>query len=286
MKNNYFLLVAMLCFAFVGTSQNTVEVDANANFVGYANVFELPANGGGFVFGQPWGVPDLKTVVDAGAGTITLQPNFNAWGDGTDPFWVDQNTGEGNKIFEGNTYVEDNTLIGSELTFIGGVVDNTIDAAYTVIAFIKVFNADFSVVKQESAELVAGENFEINYTNVEGTDTYLQYGFQVVGVNADPANEAALGSVVVSAPLVASINDNALNSFAVYPNPSNDNWTVSSANQKINTIVIFDTLGKMIGNFQVDSNSYVINNEGLSRGIYFAQINGENGAKTLKLVKN
>lgn len=286
MKNNYLLVIAMLCFAFAGTSQNTVEVDANAEFLGYANVFDLPANGGNYIFGEPWGVPDLQTIVDAGAGTITLQPNFNAWGDGTDPFWVDQNTGEGNKIFEGNTYVEDASLIGSELTFIGGTVSNTIDAAYTVIAFIKVFNADFSVVKQESTELVGGENFEVVYTNVEGTDTHLQYGFQVVGVNANPANEAELGSVVVSASLVTGINDNALNQFAVYPNPSNDNWTVTSADQKINTIVIFDTLGKRIGNFQVDSNSFVISNEGLSRGIYFAQINGESGSKTMKLVKN
>ena len=44
-----------------------------------------------------------QTVVDASANTLTLQPNFNTWGDGTDSFWVDQTTGLGNKIFEGNT---------------------------------------------------------------------------------------------------------------------------------------------------------------------------------------
>ncbi len=285
MKHNYLLFTAMLFVAFVGTSQNTVEVDANANFLGYANVFELPANGGGFVFGEAWGVPDLKTVVDPGAGTVTLQPNFNTWGDGTDPFWVNQVTGEGNKIFEGNTYVEDNSLIGSELTFIGGVVSNTIDPEYTVIAFIKVFNSDFSVVKQESTELVAGENFEVTYTNVEGTDTTLQYGFQVVGVNANPDNETELGSVVVSAPLVVGINDNALNQFSVYPNPSNENWTISSMDQRINTIQLFDIAGKMIGNINVESNSYSMSTIGLNSGVYFARINGEKGSKTMKLIK-
>jgi hypothetical protein len=285
MKNYYYLIAAMLCFA-TGISQNTVEVDANAEFLGYANVFELPANGGGYIFGEPWGVSDLQTIVDPGAGTITLQPNFNAWGDGTDPFWVDQNTGEGNKIFEGNTYVEDNTLVGSELTFIGGTVSNTIDAGYNVIAFIKVFNADFSVVKQESAELVAGENFEITYTNVEGTDTYLQYGFQVTGVNANPENEVALGSVVVSATLVVGTTDNVLNNFSAYPNPSNDQWMITSALQNINTIELFDAIGKKVAVYQADAVSFSIHNESLSRGLYFAKIYGETGTTTLKLIKN
>lgn len=285
MKNYYFLFLAMFCFVS-GIAQNTVEVDANAEFFGYANVFELPANGGGYIFGEPWGVPDLQTIVDAGAGTITLQPNFNAWGDGTDPFWVDQNTGEGNKIFEGNTYVEDASLIGSELTFIGGTVSNTIAAGYNVVAFIKVFNADFSVVKEEFASLLAGENFEVVYTNVEGTDTHLQYGFQVTGVNANPDNEAELGSVVVSATLLAGINDNDQNQFAVYPNPSNDKWLVSSASQKISSIELYDALGKKVAVYQADSTSFSINNENLSRGIYFAKVYAENSVKSLKLVKN
>lgn len=284
MKNYYFLLLAMLC-SISGIAQNTVEVDPSATFIGYANVFELPENGGNFVFGEPWGIPDLKTVIDPGAGTITLQPNFNTWGDGTDPFWVDQITGEGNKTFEANTYVEDNTLIGSELTFVGGTVSNTIDAAYTVIAFIKVFNSDFSVVKLESTVLVAGENFEVNYTNVEGADTFLQYGFQVVGVNANPDDEAALGSVVVSAPLAVGINDNNLSKFVVYPNPSNDNWYVSSTNQEISTIELFDIMGKKIASFQPNSTNYSINNENLSKGVYFAKVYSDGGVNSLKLIK-
>ena len=137
------MLVLFLGLATGMQAQNTVEVDPSATWIGYMNVFETPANGGGFVFGQAWGVPDLKSVIDPGAGTVTLQPNFNVWNP-ADPFWVDGGTGLGNKTMEANTYVEDNSLVGSALTFEGGVSDFTIDPGYTVFAFIKVFNADFS----------------------------------------------------------------------------------------------------------------------------------------------
>ena len=55
------------------------------------------------------GVSDLKTVVDAGANTLTLQPNFNTYADNPgDPFWIDPVTMLGAKTFEGNTFVEEN----------------------------------------------------------------------------------------------------------------------------------------------------------------------------------
>ena len=306
---------------------------------GFANVFET--NGTTFVFGESWGVPDLQTIVDPANNILTLQPNYNTWGDGTDPFWVDQETLLGNKLFEGNTYVEDNTLVGSELTFTGTVTSNTLDVAgqllfnvnngplqdtyqavpaqfggiftpegvtadvvlvtdegadpdendacepitnagalegkiailrrglcefgtkalnaenagavavivvnnfegapivmapgavgelvtipvlmvsdvvgeaiiaelangvnttmvlstYTTVAFIKVFNSDFSVLKQESIALGGdGSSFSVTYDNVESDDAVVQYGFQVLGLNANPVNEAALGSIIL-----------------------------------------------------------------------------------------
>lgn len=176
----------------------TIFFDPTAAYVGFANVFETPANGGGFVFNGGWGVPDLQTVVDPTpvTGTVTLQPNFNTWNP-SDPFWVDPATGLGNKDFEGNTFVEDNTLVGQNLTWTGFVISNTIDPAYEHVAFIKVFNANFSVLKMVTAPLVEGEFFEVVYTDVEPEDAVVQYGWYVKGLNADPANEAALGSVII-----------------------------------------------------------------------------------------
>lgn len=281
MKNLYTFLIAMLCVAMTSSAQNTVGVDVNASWVGYANVFELD---GTYVFGEPWGVPDLKTVIDTGAETITLQPNFNAWGDGTDDFWVNQTTGEGNKNFEGNTYIEDPSLIGQELTFQGAVDVTTIDPAYVVNAFIKVFNADYSVLKIETEQLTEAGNFSVTYTNVEGSDAHLQYGFSVYGVVANPDDEAALGSVVVSNNFLG-VEDSILETAAIYPNPTKGVWSLRSA-EPVDSVKLYDVMGRLIQNQEVNSQEITLGAQNLPTGIYFAQIQLGNSVKVVKLVKN
>ena len=277
------LLLAMLIggLPFIN-AQNTVEVDANAAFVGYANVFDLPADGGAFVFGDVWGVADLKTVIDTGAGTVTLQPNFSAW-DPADPFWVNQTTGEGNKTFEGNTYVEDSSLIGEELTFIGGCVSNTIDAGYEVVAFIKIFNSDFSVLKEETAVLVEGENFSITYTDVAPEDTHAQYGFKVTGPNADPADEAMLGSVVVSATFLGT-NDLNVAKVSLYPNPASTSININ-AEEMLESVRIFNVLGQEVMNVTPSDRNVTLEISSLQRGVYLADVVTSVGSKTIKFIK-
>lgn len=282
MKHLYLAIILLVGTSVSSIAQNTVEVDASAEFFGYANVFELPANGGGYVFGEAWGVPDLKTVVDAGGGTLTLQPNFNVW-DPNDEFWV--LNGEANKVFEANTYVEDNSLVGSALTFVGGVVSNTISSDYDVVAFIKVFNADFSVLKEETTAVVDGENFAVEYTNVEGADAVVQYGFKVTGPVADPANEGALGSVVVSEELVLSIGDNQALKVSVYPNPSKSVWNINTANSQISKVAIYDIAGKLIEQQLGNSNTIQINSAAYQAGIYMANVETETGTKVVRLIK-
>lgn len=284
MKQIYFLAALLVGCTFTTQAQNTVEVDANATFVGFANVFELPVNGGAYAFGSGWGVEDIKTTVDPGAGTITLQPNFNTYADNpTDPYWVNQTTGEGNKIFEGNTYVEDNTLVGSELTFNGRCTSYTMDGAYTVMAFIKVFNSDFSVVKIEEVALVEGANFSVVYTNVEGPDAVVQYGFYVSGVNANPADEGTLGSVVVTAPSLG-LNDNETVNAVAYPNPTNTVWNVTSQ-EVVKTITLYNILGAKVQTMEVNTTSIAISTDELASGIYLAHVATDIGVKTIKLIK-
>lgn len=263
--------------------QNTVTVDANATQNGFANVFETPANGGGYVFGSSWGVPDLQTIVDTGANTLTLQPNFNTYGDNPlDPFWVDQTTGIGNKVFEGNTFVEDNTLVGSELTFTGGVTANTIDAGYEVLAFIKVFNSDFSVLKEENAPLVGGTNFTVVYTNVEAPDAVVQYGFKVTGINANPADEPILGSVIVGG--VLGVNSFDAINLSTFPNPVSDKWNIQ-AEENITQITIHNILGQQIFVAAPNVLNFTVNTASFESGVYLATINTTVGSKTIKVVK-
>src|SRR6056297_2768 len=181
-----------------GPDEEVVEVDPSATFTGFANVFETPANGGGFVFGSPWGVPDIKSVIDSVANTVILFPNFNTYGDNPDdPFWVDQSTGLGNKVFEGNTFVEDASLAGKTVTFEGEVESYTLSPDYETRVYIKVFNSDFSELKEVSEPLTEAGPFSITFDNPEAQDAVVQYGFSVTGLNANPADEAALGNVVI-----------------------------------------------------------------------------------------
>lgn len=277
-------MIAALSLSLGVAAQNSVSVDASGNWLGYANVFD-PATGD-FIFGETWGIQDIKTVVDAGAGTLTLQPNFNTYADNpTDPFWVDQTTGLGAKIFEGNSYIEDNSLAGAELTFSGNINSNTLDAEYDAVAFIKVFNANYSVLKQASVPLT-GANFEVVFTDVNpAEDAVVQYGFQIIGLNANPDNEAALGSVVVSGGAL-SVNDFNADSFSVAPNPSNSVWNVRSAQYDMTQVVLFDVLGKKVAQFNNPGTALAIDNSNLSKGAYFAQINTVSGSTTVQLMKN
>jgi len=284
MKTKLFSLVALLALSLGVAAQNSVSVDASGNWLGYANIFD-PATGD-YIFGEPWGIQDIKTVVDAGAGTLTLQPNFNTYADNpTDPFWVDQTTGLGAKIFEGNSYIEDNSLAGVELTFSGNINSNTLDAAYDAVAFIKVFNANYSVLKQATVPLT-GANFEVVFTDVNpAEDAVVQYGFQIIGLNANPEDEAALGNVVVSGGAL-SVNDFNTASFSVAPNPSNSVWNVRSAQYDMTQVVLFDVLGKKVAQFNNPGTALAIDNSNLSKGAYFAQINTASGSTTVQLMKN
>lgn len=285
MKKLYFLTIAFLLSIPTMNAQNAVTADPSAEFLGFANVFNTPADGGEFVFGSGWGVPDLQTIVDVDASTITLQPNFNTYADNPgDDFWINPTTMLGNKVFEGNTFVEDATLAGSELTFSGGVVSNTLDPSYVAVAFIKVFNADFSVLKEETTPLVGGQNFEVTFTNVEAADAIVQYGWKITGLNANPDEEAALGSIVITDE-VLGIND--VNTIPVtsYPNPVTNFWNVTTQ-QNITQIVVYDVLGRIVTDLKPNNTNVVaIDMSSAKSGVYIATVISTEGQATLQLIK-
>ncbi len=285
MKNQYLFsaLIALMSLGLV--AQNTVVTDPSSDgFIAFANVFDLPADGGAFIFGSPWGVPDVQTVVDAGTGVIVLQPNFNTYADNpTDPFWVNQDTGEGNKLFSGSTFLESTDLVGQELTFTGGVLENTLDPSYVAVAFIRVFNADFSVLKEVTSPLVEGQDFSITFTDIAPEDTTVQYGWEVFGVNANPADEGTLGSIVLG-PTVLGVNDVIDASIAIFPNPSTSIWNVS-ANTPIESIAIVNVLGQRVSFETPNTTNVSIANSHLTTGMYTATITTAEGSKTTKLIK-
>ena len=427
MKKNYFTIALVFCFAFMGIAQNTVTVDASAEQLGYATVLNLD---GSFAFGQPWGVPELQTIVDPANNTMSLHPNFNTYGDNpADPFWVDQTSLLGAKFMVMETYVQSAELVGSPLTFEGTVQENTLQdngyvvfnvnngpllgqhqsvpagfggafttdgvtedlvllldeesdpdpndgcesvtnsgdlsgkialirrgtcefgfkalvaqnagaiavvvinnvegppiimaggdfgdqvtipalmisdvtgaaivaeleagntvnstmflTDYNMYAFIKVFNSDFTVLKDVYASLEeAGTDFSFTFDDIGAEDAFVQYGFGVSGINANPADEASLGSVVVTSNTLSVSDFNTIN-VSLFPNPTTNNISIQSDKQ-ITDVAIYNTLGQTVKNASPQATNFSIETSNLNTGVYFVTLKTDAASKTIKFIK-
>ena len=174
---------------------------------GWMAVFEKTSSGGqgAYIFNQGWAVPDLKTVVVNGSGTgatitnnvLDLYPNYNTY-DPTDPFWASGTVG--NKWMEAITYVEpQSSITDSSWTFNGDVSSYTLSSDYTAQAFIKVLDpsAGYATLLYDTQNLSGLTTFSITSDLTFYQGKLLQVGFNVQGVNANPAAAASLGSVMV-----------------------------------------------------------------------------------------
>ena len=146
-----------------------------------------------------------------------------------------------------------------------------------------IYDEQSPVIESGTINLVAGQNFSISYTNVEAEDTTVQYGFQVVGVNANPDNEDALGSIVV-VDNVLSTNDFDAASISTYPNPVVSNWNVQ-AQDAITSIKMYNALGQQVLNVAPDARLFSQDLSSLAAGVYLTTISTEQGSKTIKVIK-
>lgn len=71
----------------------------------------------------------------------------------------------------------------------------------------------------------------------------------------------------------------------MYPNPANDVLTLSTQNT-VNTVEIFNVLGKKVITMQVEDTSAEINVSNLNAGIYLIKYEINNSTSTKKFVKN
>ena len=69
------------------------------------------------------------------------------------------------------------------------------------------------------------------------------------------------------------------------PNPTQDSWTVKTQNIVMETITVFDVLGKNVLSLTPNKTETTIDGSSLKSGLYFAQIKTASGVSSLKLVK-
>jgi PEP-CTERM motif len=189
----------MLCLASRATAATIVTVDPAAPWQGFMNVFELPSNGGGYVFGSSWGVADLTATFSGPV--LTLGPN--SIGD-PNPFWY-QGGGApghpGNKTMDANMYVEktnDPAYSGQTVVFSGLVLSNTFVSPYTSVAFIKDFAPDFSSSTTVTAPLTPGP-FLVSMATSGAAGHHVQYGFETIGPDVWVTDRDPVGNVQIIA---------------------------------------------------------------------------------------
>jgi hypothetical protein len=176
----------LLGAALQAHSQTQVLVDPAKTWLGYTNVFNLPADGGAYLAGGPVTGAALRAAF--AGDLLTLRPCTNV-SNPADSFWVKPD-GSGNKQIEANWYVDTTSLVGSNVTFSGNVVDYTLTTNYTCRAFIKVFNSSYSAVLQQGYVPLTNANsfFTVNLRATNAGAAHVQYGFVTLGPNAPRTN--------------------------------------------------------------------------------------------------
>jgi len=154
-----------------------------------------------------------------------------------------------------------------------------------------IFTLDLLVTLGEGCERQENVDFETIYLSVFLEDDIFKNPFSydilpkgggVLGLiitNVD-GDQAVYGNELLSAPTQDIL------SFKVYPNPVGEELTVSSPNNEVLSVEIYDINGKKVDTFQSENQaSNKLNVSSLGSGIYFLKIHTEVGLVTKKIIK-
>jgi len=187
------------------STEISVTVDPTKPWTGYMNVFETPANLGGFLWGSGWATADLRAAFCGSK--LILSPNTIL---DPAPYWyvTTNSPSVGNKLMNANFYVEPaGSLPGQMVTFSGTVQADSLLSAlnpagdgWTVVAFIKDFTPDYSGHIEATAPMVNGA-FNIQLQTSYNPANHVQYGFTVQGPCVWPTDPAlaSYGNVQIAA---------------------------------------------------------------------------------------
>lgn len=278
----------LLSIAFITTGmaygQNNITTSASDSWTAWMNWFDLQDN---YVSGDAWAVADLKTdlVMSPSTDQVVLYPNFNVYGtDGSDPYWFDQTTGDPVKIMEASTYVEPGASFnGVDLTFTGNVASHTLDAGYDAKFFIKALDPAAGYVDALNGayvmDLPTSGDFTVTVPGAElAAGLIVQYGFSVKGVCANPADEAALGNVVIEGSTL-TVDEEIEAQFSMYPNPTSEALNIVNKGN-YSDYVITSALGAKVKMGKLDQSS--INVEELNNGVYLITLSNNEGKNMTK----
>ena len=266
-------------------SENSVTVATSQAWKGYMNAFNVSDDS--YAFGFVYGAADLRAT--ATTTSMTLEPNIAIWtANAAVADWFDQSAASqtANKYIEASSFIEDNDLAGSDLTFSGNVSVADLGEGYTVVAFVKALDpaSGYATVVNNNVDISSTGDFTASATAAELAAGYIiQYGFTVTGPLGDP-DDTTLGSVVIGEEATASIDKNNLLEISIYPNPASNRLNIS-AQSTIKSAAIYNLLGKEVMNLEINKNSESIDVSNLASGMYLIKYSIDNAIGTAKFIK-
>jgi len=219
-------VTAVTCFVFglanayatvvtIGGASSVGSDNPNQLWQGYMQVFDVNGNAPNydtFQFGGLWTLGDVKTTVESST-SLLLQPNFNLYGLGTDPYFTNQTTKAGIKWTVGQSFTSPGGGLRAAstdgiLTFTA-TYNNTLAAGYTVRPWVNIVGGgDWGVDYNWSAKIFGDAlatgtgTFTIDTMSRGignfGSNALLQIGFEVQGLVANVADASTLGSVRIT----------------------------------------------------------------------------------------
>ena len=199
MSHTVKVIIAVTACAFLagGAFAAYLEVNQTSLNQGYMNVYETPANGGGYLWGSGWGFADLTASYDGF--NLTLGPNSI---DDPDPYWYVGGGGPGhpgNKIMYADAYgqADDGSMAGELVVLSGIVVQNSLTPAHVAKAFLRDFAPDFSSFNETMIDLPASGEFTLSIVTGNDPARHVQWGFELRGPCVWVTDVAPFGSITI-----------------------------------------------------------------------------------------
>ena len=116
-------------------------------------------------------------------------------------------------------------------------------------------------------------------------DALRQFVMTVAGADTG-ARTVFLDNLYLHNDTVLSTDEFESTSVAAYPNPTSNNWTVSTPSQNITSVEIFNVSGQRVVVLKPNANNVTVDASRLSTGMYIATIQTNEGSTSVKLIKN
>jgi|AntRauTorckE5430_2_1112549.scaffolds.fasta_scaffold15531_1 hypothetical protein len=176
------------------------------------------------------------------------------------------------------------------------------DAGIPVRLKVENANDNTQTCETEAVTTVAGawETLEFDFAAEASGTAELSFGltngwiysmasiFFDFGVDGPTAGEKTyyFDDVKFGADLTNVTNQLEVAGLNIFPNPTNNQWVISSENTNITQVEIFDLQGRRLVSIQPNSPNVVINAADFAEGMYISKVSTDMGTRTLKLVKN